>query len=80
MSKGLHKALDALRKPDARLARLHGPKSESGFYVLVPHAGFKISDAVAGEILAREDVQPWDGGLPGIGGPQSWRLGGRRRQ
>jgi hypothetical protein len=76
MSKALNKALDALRKPDARLARLHGPKRESGYYVvLIPHGSFKVSDAIAAEILARPDVQPHDSGLPNIGGPQSWRLG-----
>jgi hypothetical protein len=72
--RALHKALDAMRKPDARLVRQHGSKGGAAFFILVPHNSFKVTDEIAGEILALENVQPWDAGLPGIGGPQSWRL------
>jgi hypothetical protein len=68
------KVLAALRRPDAKLVRLHGG-SAAGFYVSLPHGSFRVSDEVAAKVLERDDVQPFDPGLPEIGGPQSWRLG-----
>jgi hypothetical protein len=73
--KALNRTLDALRRPGAKLVRLHGRKDECGYFaVLIPHGSFKVPDAVAAEILAREDVQPLDPGLPHVGGPQSWAI------
>jgi hypothetical protein len=72
--KALGKALTALRRPDARLVRQHGGATP-GFYVCLPHNSFRVPDAVAVKLLERDDVQPFDPGLPEIGGPQSWRLG-----
>ena len=77
--KALDKALAALRRPDAKLIRQHGGPA-AGFYVCVPHNGFRVRDEIAAKLLEREDVQPLDPGLPGLGGPQSWKLGGNERQ
>lgn len=74
--KALDKALAALRRPDAKLIRHHGEPA-AGFYVCVPHNSFRVRDKIAAKLLEREDVQPLDLGLPGLGGPQSWKLGGK---
>jgi hypothetical protein len=73
-SKALDKALTALRRPDAKLVRQHSG-STAGFYVWLPHESFRVRDDIADELLTREDIQPFDSGLPGIGGPQSWQRG-----
>ena len=76
-SKALDKALTALRRPDAKLVRQHGGTT-AGFYVQLPHNSFRVRDEVAARLLERNDVQPFDPGLPGFGGPQSWKLGNWR--
>jgi hypothetical protein len=76
-SKALDKALTALRRPDAKLVRQHGGPT-AGFYVCLPHDSFRVRDEVAAKLLERDDVQPFELGLPGFGGPQSWRLGNWR--
>jgi hypothetical protein len=68
-SKALDKALTALRRPDAKLVRQHGGTT-AGFYAQLPH--------IAARLLERNDVQPFDPGLPGFGEPQSWKLGNWR--
>ena len=73
-SKALDRALAALRRPDAKLVRQHGGAA-AGFYVLLPHGSFRVRNDVASQLLGRNDIQPYDLGLPGFGGPQSWRLG-----
>jgi hypothetical protein len=75
--KALGKALTALRRPDARLVRQHGGATP-GFYVCLPHDSFRVPNEVAAKLLERNDVQPFDLGLPGFGGPQSWKLGNWR--
>ena len=71
----LEKVLHLLRKPGARLVRLHSNNGGAGFYVW-PRGG-RVSDEVAQLLLERSDVQPFDSGLfPGH--PQSWRLGNWR--
>jgi hypothetical protein len=68
-------ALHLLRKPEARLVRLHGHNGHAGFYVWP--SGGRISDHDARRLLERADIQPYDNGLlPGH--PQSWRLGNWR--
>jgi hypothetical protein len=71
--KVLGKALAALRRPDAKLVRQHG--ASAGFYVCLPRDSFRVRDEVAAKLLECDDIQPFDLGLPGFGGPQSWRLG-----
>src|SRR5262245_27171124 len=66
-SKALDKALTALRRPDAKLVRQHGGTTP-GFYVELPHDSFRVRDEVAARLLERNDVQPFDPGLPGFGG------------
>jgi hypothetical protein len=67
----IDKALGLLRRPDARLVRLHANNGTGGFYIW-PRGG-RVSDEVAQLLLGRNDVQPYDSGLfPGH--PQSWRL------
>ena len=66
-------ALTALRRPDAKLVRLHGNDGGAGFYVW-PRGG-RVPDDIARVLLERNDIQPFDPRLPGFGGPQSWRLG-----
>ena len=75
--KALDRALTALRRPDAKLVRQHGG-AKAGFYVCLPHDSFRVRDEVAAKLLERDDVQPFDLGLPGFGGPQTWRLGNWR--
>jgi hypothetical protein len=71
----LEKTLHLLRKPDARLVRLHSNNGGAGFYVW-PDGG-RVPDEVAQELLGRSDIQPYDSGLfPSH--PQSWRLGNWR--
>ena len=71
----LEKVLHLLRKPGARLVRLHSNNGGAGFYVW-PRGG-RVSDEVAELLLKRDDIQPYDSGLfPGH--PQSWRLGNWR--
>ena len=68
----LEKALNVLRKPGARLVRLHSNNGGAGFYVW-PRGG-RVPEDVAHLLLGRNDVQPYDSGLfPGH--RQSWRLG-----
>jgi hypothetical protein len=74
-AKALDKALAALRRPDAKLVRQHG--SAAGFYVCLPHDGFRVSDEVAAKLLEDPRVQPYDSGLL-EGHPQSWRFGNWR--
>ena len=70
----LEKALH-LRKPDARLVRLHSNNDGAGFYDW-PRCG-RVSDEVAQLLLGRNDIQLYGSGLlPGH--PQSWRLGNWR--
>jgi hypothetical protein len=71
----LEKVLHLLRKPEARLVRLHSNNDGAGFYVW-PRGG-RVSDEVVELLLKRDDIQPYDNGLfPGH--PQSWRLGNWR--
>jgi hypothetical protein len=71
----LERALHLLRKPDARLVRLHSNDGGAGFYVWP--GGGRVPDEVAQLLLGRNDIQPFDNGLfPGH--PQSWRLGNWR--
>jgi len=71
----LEKALHLLRKPDARIVRLHSNNGGAGFYVWP--GGGRVPDEVAQQLLGRSDIQPYDSGLfPGH--PQSWRLGNWR--
>ena len=71
----LEKALNVLRKPGARLVRLHSNNGGAGFY-LWPRGG-RVSDEVAQLLLGRNDIQPFGNSLfPGH--PQSWRLGNWR--
>jgi hypothetical protein len=77
LDKALSRALAALRRPDAKLVRLHGGTA-AGFYVELPHASFRVSNEVAARLLERGDIQPLDRGLPGFGGPQSRKLGSWR--
>ena len=67
----LEKALHLLRKPDARLVRLHANNGTGGFYIW-PDGG-RVPDEVAQMLLGRNDIQPYSGLFPGQ--PQSWRLG-----
>jgi hypothetical protein len=76
-NKALSKALAALRRPDAKLVRQHGGTT-AGFYVCLPHDSFSVQDEVAPKLLERNDIQPFDLGLPGFGGPHSRRLGNWR--
>ena len=69
----LEKVLHLLRKPDARLVRLHSNNGGAEFYVW-PRGG-RVSDEVAQLLLKRDDIQP-SGLLPGH--PQSWRRGNWR--
>jgi hypothetical protein len=74
--KALDKALTALGRPDALLVRQHGNGDRATrFEVWLPHESFRVRDDVADDLLMREDVQPFDSGLPGLGGPQSWKRG-----
>ena len=68
----LEKVLHLLRKPDARLVRLHSNNDGAKFYVW-PRGG-RVSDEVAQLLLGRNDIQPYE--FPGH--PQSWRLGNWR--
>lgn len=76
MAKAFDKALEALRRPDAKLVRMHG--GAAGFYILLPHESFRVSNEIAAKLLERNDVQPFDLGLPEFGGPQSWKFGNWR--
>ena len=58
---GLEKVLHLLRKPDARLVRLHSNNGGAGFYVW-PRGG-RVSDEVAQLLLGRTDIQPYGNGL-----------------
>jgi hypothetical protein len=67
--KTLNKALEAMRRPGAKLVHLHG--RAEGFY-LWPSGG-KVLDEIARALLENPNVQPFDSGLlPGH--PQSWKL------
>ena len=69
----LEKALQLLRKPDARLVRLHSNNNGgAGFYIWPDSV--RVSDEVAQLLLGRNDIQPYE--FPGH--PQSWRLGNWR--
>ena len=71
----LEKVLHLLRKPDARLVRLHSNNGGAGFYVW-PNGGH-VSNEVVQLLLGRNDIQPYGSGVfPGH--PQSWRLGNWR--
>ena len=75
-SKTFDRALSALRRPDAKLLRQHGG-STAGFYVWLPHQSFRVPDAVATKLLERNDIQPFDLGLPESGRAAilaAWRL------
>jgi hypothetical protein len=69
----LEKALNVLRKPDARLVRLHSNNGGAGFYVW-PNGG-RVSDEVAQLLLGRNDIQPYGNGLVSDHPQSSWRLG-----
>ena len=69
-SRALKKVLEALSHPDTKRVRLHGPAA--GFYFW-PHG-----DAIATSLLERDDIQPFDPGLPGFDSPQSWKQGNWR--
>jgi hypothetical protein len=77
IEKALSKALSAMARPDAMLVRQHG--TAAGFYVLLSHNSFRVADEVAAKLLQRDDIQPLDPGLPGFGGPQSWKRGNWRQ-
>jgi len=51
----LEKVLHLLRKPDARLVRLHSNNGGAGFYVW-PRGG-RVSDEVAQLLLKRDDIR-----------------------
>ena len=75
--KPLTKALDALRRPGARLVLTYTRQTASGRAFYISPRGGRVSDEVAQKLLERDDVQPHDSGLlPGR--PQSWRLGNWR--
>ena len=46
LDKALSRALAALRRPDAKLVRLHGGTA-AGFWVELPHNSFRVPDGVA---------------------------------
>ena len=71
----LEKVLHLLRKPDARLVRLHSNNGGAGFYVW-PNGGH-VSNEVVQLLLGRNDIQPYGNGLFSDH-PQSWRLGNWR--
>ena len=71
----LGKVLDLLRKPDARLVRLHSNNGGAGFYVW-PNGGH-VSNEVVQLLLGRNDIQPYGNSLF-FDHPQSWRLGNWR--
>jgi hypothetical protein len=73
----LQKALDQLRAPDALLVLQHKTNGKAE-YQIWPSGG-RVPDAVAQELLGRNDVQPFDLGLI-EGCPQSWKLGGNWRR
>ena len=68
----LEKVLHLLRKPEARLVRLHRNNDGAKFYVW-PRGG-RVSDEVAQLLLGRNDIQPYE--FPGR--PQSWSRGNWR--
>ena len=76
-SKALDRALSALHRPDAKLVRQHGG-ARAGFHVELPHNSFRVRDEIVVKLLERDDIQPFDLGLPGFGASQSWRLGSWR--
>jgi hypothetical protein len=62
----LEKVLHLLRKPDARLVRLHSNNGGAGFYVW-PNGGH-VSNEVVQLLLGRNDIQPYGSGVfPGGG-------------
>ena len=69
----LEKVLHLLRKPEARLVRLHSNNGTAGFYIWP--CGGRVSDEVAQLLLGRNDVQPYGNGLFS-NHPQSWRATG----
>ena len=71
----IDKALGLLRRPDARLVRLHANNGTGGFYIW-PRGG-PVSNEVAQLLLGRNDIQPYGNGLFSDH-PQSWRLGNWR--
>jgi hypothetical protein len=73
--KKLDRAVNALRRPDTKLVRLHSNNGGAGFFIW-PH-GERVADDVVELLLRRNDVQPFDSGLF-EGHPQSWRLGNWR--
>ena len=79
MDKAVSKALDRLRRPDARLVLTYvndGSSVTGRAYFIVP-GGYRVMDQTAQQLLERGDVQPFDSGLlPGH--PQSWKLGNWR--
>jgi hypothetical protein len=76
--KSLEKAVAAMRRPDAKLVRQNGGTA-AGFYILLPHNSVRVADEIAAKLLERGDIQPLDPGLPGFGGPQSWKIGNWRQ-
>jgi hypothetical protein len=79
MDKAVNKALDRLRRPDARLVLTYvndGSSVTGRAYFIMP-GGHRVMDQTAQQLLERGDVQPFDSGLlPGH--PQSWKLGNWR--
>ena len=57
----LEKVLHLLRRPDARLVRLHSNNGGAGFYVWP--GGGRVPDEVAQLLLGRNDIQPYDSGF-----------------
>ena len=79
MDKAVNKALDRLRRPDARLvlAYVNDGSSVTGRAYFIMPGGHRVMDQTAQQLLERGDVQPFDSGLlPGH--PQSWKLGNWR--
>jgi hypothetical protein len=79
MDKAVSKALDRLRRSDAKLVLTYvndGSSVSGRAYFIVP-GGYRVMDQTAQQLLERGDVQPFDSGLlPGH--PQSWKLGNWR--
>src|SRR5262245_2948546 len=70
--KKVGRAVDALRRPNAKLVRLHSNNGGAGVLIL-PH-GERIAGDVVELLLGRNDGQPFGSGTF-VGPPPSWRIG-----
>jgi hypothetical protein len=66
-------AIEALRKPDARLVRLNNGRAPGGYFVTGVRGGGHVDDAVAAKIMKHPLVR---GGKDGLfpGHDQTWRM------